>query len=86
MPVTTRVNKKMGRTIRNVLPIAAALVIAFMVATRPALGQIVEEGVRQDNVETLPSSRPIVEYIIAGVCIFGSLAIGFKSSNRAAGT
>ena len=72
--------------VRSVLPAAAAVAVVSIVAVQPALGQIVEEGVRQDNVDVLPSSRPIVEYIIAGVCIFGSLAIAFKSSNRAAGT
>ncbi len=84
--MTTCLNKKRACEIRRVLVIAAAIAIAVLLTVRPALGQIVEEGVRPDNVETLPSSRPILEYVIAGVCIFGSLAIGFKSSNRAAGT
>jgi len=63
---------------------AARMALPFIVLAvcNLAQAQINTEGVRMDNIETLDSARPIVEYIIAGVCIFGSLAIGFKSSNR----
>lgn len=61
----------------------AMATFAMLTLAQPVFAQIVEEGVRQDNVERLDSARPILEYIIASVCIFGSLAIGFKSSNRA---
>ena len=71
---------------RSSWPGAALTLIAGLILVDPAFGQMVEEGVRQDNVERLESARPILEYIIAGVCIFGALAIGFKSSNRAHGT
>ena len=67
--------------INRLLPLA---LVAFAALAYPAFGQIVEEGVRQDNVDRLDSARPILEYVIAGVCIFGTLAIGFKSSNRTA--
>lgn len=72
--------------IKRTWPLAAAVLIAGLATASPGFAQMVDEGVRQDNVERLESARPILEYVIAGVCIFGSLAIGFKSSNRATGT
>ena len=75
-----------GRT-RRMMRVGMPAVVACLLATASvALGQINGEGVRADNIEVLEASRPILEYIIAGVCIFGALAIGFKSSNRAHGT
>ena len=73
---------KIGRAV----PLAAAILLAFFITAVPVVGQMVDEGVRTDNVERLESSRPILEYVIAGVCIFGTLAIGFRSSNRATAT
>ena len=69
--------------VRRGLLMAACGLFAVAIAPLPVVAQIVEEGVRQDNVDRLESARPILEYVIAGVCIFGTLAIGFKSSNRA---
>lgn len=76
----------MMRNVRRTLLMAAIATLIGLLAANPAAAQIVEEGVRQDNVDRLDSARPILEYVIAGVCIFGSLAIGFKSSNRAQAT
>jgi len=73
----------MLRKVHQTLLLAAIATLIGLLAANPVAAQIVEEGVRQDNVDRLDSARPILEYIIAGVCIFGSLAIGFKSSNRA---
>ncbi len=82
--VTNELLKIVMRMSRRALSTAA---VATVLATQGlALGQISGEGVRLDNIESLESARPILEYIIAGVCIFGALAIGFKSSNRAQGT
>ena len=69
--------------VRRGLLMAACGLFAFAIAPLPVVAQIGEEGVRQDYVDRLESARPILEYVIAGVCIFGTLAIGFKSSNRA---
>ena len=51
-----------------------------------AVAQIVvqsgDEGLRMDNINTLETSRPILEYVLAGGFLIGSLALGFMSSKR----
>ncbi len=51
-----------------------------------AVAQIVvqsgDDGLRMDNINALETSRPILEYVLAGGFLIGSLALGFMSSKR----
>jgi hypothetical protein len=47
-----------------------------------AFAQENDEGVSPNNVEKLPSTRPIIEYALAGGALIGALAIGFMPSKR----
>jgi hypothetical protein len=48
-----------------------------------AQAQVNDQTVSEGNIEQLESSQPIIEYVLAGVFLLASLAIGFKPSKRA---
>lgn len=60
----------------------AASALAVLLLTSISAGQITSEGVRPDNIDPLESSRPIVEFALAGGFLLGVLAIAFKNSKR----
>ncbi len=68
---------------RNLTLLIAGLVLCLAPG---AVAQIVVqsggEGLRMDNINTLETSRPILEYVLAGGFLIGSLALGFMSSKR----
>src|SRR5438105_13806426 len=57
------------RILRRFLVVAVLCVTA---AWQPALAQENDPNVSPDNVEKLPSSRPIVEYALAGGFLLGA--------------
>lgn len=58
-----------------------ALVVMVGVCATTALAQTNGEGVRFDNIEALPDSRPVMDIVLGAFCLIGSMAIGFKSSH-----
>lgn len=47
-----------------------------------AFGQIDDDGVSPDNVEKLPTSTPVLEYVLTGFFLLAALGIGFLPSKR----
>ncbi len=62
------------------------IAVVVLCLSSGAVAQIVvesgDEGVRMDNINTLETNRPILEYVLAGGFLIGSLALGFMSSKR----
>ena len=63
--------------------ILSLVMVALACAAAPA--QINDPGVKLDNLEPLPLSRPIAEYALAGGSLIGALAIGFFPTKRSTG-
>lgn len=59
-----------------------AIVVIVGVCATAAPAQTNGEGVRFDNIEALPDSRPVMDIVLGAFCLIGSMAIGFKSSHR----
>jgi len=62
--------------------IGVALAAILSVGAAPALAQIVEEGVKPQNIDELPMKRPVLEYVLAGVFLLAALGLGFMTSKR----
>lgn len=65
--------------------IAAVALTLWMAA--PGAGQLVvetggDQEVHMDNLNALETKRPILEYMLGGAFLIGSLALGFMSSKR----
>ncbi len=62
----------------------AVVLAAMVLAARatPALAQIVEEGVKSENIDELAMKRPVTEYVLAGVFLLAALGLGFMTSKR----
>ena len=58
---------------------AAAILLVGM----PLLAQVNDNSVSDTNLEPLPSSQPVLEYVLTGVFLLAALAIGFMPSKRA---
>lgn len=58
-----------------------ALTVVLLIAA-PVLAQVNDDTVTEGNVERLPESTPVLEYILTGVFLLAALAIGFMPSKR----
>jgi hypothetical protein len=57
-------------------------IVVCVLTGLPAWGQINDPGVQSQNIEPLPFSRPIAEWILAGGSLLAALAVGFYPSRR----
>lgn len=65
------------------MTLAVVLAAAVLVASAtPALAQIVEEGVKSENIDELAMKRPVIEYVLAGAFLLAALGLGFMTSKR----
>lgn len=58
-----------------------ALTVVFLVAPM-ASGQVNDDGIPPNNVERLPESSPVLEYVLTGLFLLAALGIGFMPSKR----
>jgi hypothetical protein len=59
--------------------ISAAMILLVMA---PLQAQVNDDSVSDTNVEPLPSSQPVLEYVLTAVFLLAALAIGFLPSKR----
>ncbi len=63
--------------------LAGVVLAAILVAgATSALAQVIEEGVKAQNIDELPMKRPVIEYVLAGVFLLAALGLGFMTSKR----
>jgi hypothetical protein len=62
------------------LAIVGAAVI--LLVGMPLYAQVNDDSVSDTNLEPLPSSQPVLEYVLTGVFLLAALAIGFMPSKR----
>jgi preprotein translocase subunit SecG len=62
------------------LAVISAAVVLLVLA--PLQAQVNDDSVSDTNVEPLPSSQPVLEYVLTGVFLLAALAIGFLPSKR----
>ena len=57
--------------------------VPFFCRATMAVAQINDPAIKQDNIEPLQVTRPLVPYLVAGGALILALAVGFFPSKRA---
>jgi hypothetical protein len=55
---------------------------AMLLCGSPLLAQVNDDSVSSTNIEPLPGSQPVLEYVLTGFFLLAALAIGFLPSKR----
>lgn len=61
---------------------ATVAVVILCVVAASAWGQVNSDGISTTNIEPLPESSPILEYVLTGFFLLAALGIGFMPSKR----
>ncbi len=64
------------------LRILISILLLTMLVAQPVFGQQNDGSVTAENINLLPTRKPVLEYALAGGFLLAALAIGFKASKR----
>ncbi|HVP11879.1 MAG TPA: hypothetical protein VMV94_11925 [Phycisphaerae bacterium] len=58
------------------------IIAAILLCGVPLSAQVNDDTVSASNVEPLPTSQPVLEYVLTGIFLLAALAVGFMPSKR----